>query len=502
MSGKNFSDKKQLIWGIIGINGIDSNVQHNFCVCVKEDKIVDVGSKESLFTQYPEAEIIGSSNLILIPGMINSHDHGRGLNTVSMGVSDRELEIWLLELSNLPPIDPYLAAAIEGLRLLKSGVTAVAHSHNPTNWPNMQQEATATIAGYRDAGIRVAFHPPFIDQNLLVYDSEQEFLALLPEKLKLSAKALLEVPSLSRQDYFQLSNDLYKTYHDPISHKIHIQVSPAGGQWCSDRLILEAVEFAQKYQTKVQMHCLETRYQRQYAYRKWGKSFVRHLDEIGALGEWLTCAHMVWVDPEDLPLLARSGVGIAHNPSSNLRLSSGIAPIVRMRDAGLTLGIGLDGLTIDDDRDFFKEMRLAWTLSNCNSFDTHPLDAFSVWQMATSAGVKITFGKDVPLGFLAKGYLADLVLLNLEPDLLPTNITLDNLLRCQKSGFVNSVMVGGNWILKDGRSTTLETDKIEKEIRSIIKSYSRKRTQESKRGVSSLAPYLRNFYSQWDNQSF
>lgn len=164
----------------------------------------------------------------------------------------------------------------------------------------------------------------------MVDDGADVFKASLPEAVLKAATDFEQSFALDRADYFGLISDLLHTYHDTNSHTIHIQVSPAGGQWCSDELIAIAVEFAQRHQTRVQMHLLETRYQRQYAMRRWDKSFVRHLDEIGALGPWLTCAHMVWVDEDDLPLLAQRGVGVAHNPSSNLRLRSGIAPVAKM----------------------------------------------------------------------------------------------------------------------------------------------------------------------------
>lgn len=107
------------------------------------------------------------------------------------------------------------------------------------------------------------------------------------------------------------------------------------------------------------MHLLETRYQRTYARQRWAISFPQHLDAIGALGPWLTLAHMVWVAPDDLPLLAERGVGVAHNPSSNLRLRSGIAPPRAMLTAGVQVGIGLDGQALNDDQDMLRELRLA-----------------------------------------------------------------------------------------------------------------------------------------------
>lgn len=447
------------------------------------------GEPNQLRVRYPEAEVVGSDRFLMLPGMVNSHDHGRAVDPVMLGVPDDMLEAWLPQLAALPTIDPYLAAAYEGLRLLSSGVTAVAHSHIPRDWENLSAEAAATIRGYRDAGIRVAFHPPIVEQNLLVYDDVASLLASLPPQAQAQAQRFLAPPPLGRRDYFALCRSLLSTHATP---GVHIQVSPAGGQWCSDELILEAVEFAKQHHIKVQMHLLETRYQRQYAYRRWGKSFVQHLAEIEALGPWLTCAHMVWVESEDIPLLARHQVGVAHNPSSNLRLRSGTAPIAAMHAVGIPIGIGLDGLSLDADQDFFREMCLAWTLGAAAGF---PLDATAIWQLGTTGGAEITFGCNVPLGRLEPGAFADLVLINLDA-LDAYSPGADGLLRYVRRQQVDRVMVGGKWVVKEGQSCTLERKAVLRAIAAEIAAQGNSRQAQ----LGEIAACLRRFYAQWERR--
>ena len=260
-------------------------------------------------------------------------------------------------------------------------------------------------------GIRVAMHPPIADQNQQLYAERQRFLNMLPPELREEVGEANGI-DLSADDYFAILEDLYSSVHDREGHRVHIQVSPAGGQWCSDDLIIRACDWACNRHTRVQMHMLETQYQRIYAYKTWGKSFIRHLDDIGALGDWLTLAHMVWVEDDDIELLADRGVGVAHNISSNLRLRSGIAPVARMKAAGVKVGIGLDGHTLDDDQDFLREMRLAWTIGNRYGMAAVDLSAETVWRMGTNVAADITFGADSPLGELKVGGLADLILLD------------------------------------------------------------------------------------------
>ncbi len=464
-------------------------------------RILATGSRTELIDRYPDAPLIGDDRLLLMPALVNSHDHGRALGTAAFGIPDDLLEIWLLQLGSQPTIDPYLAAAYDGLRLLQSGVGTVSHSHNPRDWRTLETEAAETIRGYRDVGIRVAFHPPIVDQNPIAYEPEA-FRRQLPTELQPLLDPAHALPSLSTQDYFSLCRNLYKRFHDAEQHTVQIQVSPAGGQWCSDALILEAVEFAQQHQTRVQMHLLETCYQQQYADRRWGKSFVQHLDEIGALGPWLTCAHMVWVEPADLPLLAERCVGIAHNPSSNLRLRSGIAPIAAIQQAGITLGIGLDGHGLDDDQDYLREMRLAWMLGNQPRASSPTIEAQTVWHMGTVGGKEITFGDDVPLGCLEAGKLADLVLIDWDAiqGTWPLSSPIDGLLHKATRQYVRHVMVNGDWVIWDGRSSQLDEDEMVVRLREHLAQQNAADLHDETISNLSLVPYLRRFYAEWDQR--
>ncbi len=471
----------------------------DFALCIDGERIVDVGKPADLVARYPDAERIGGDGFILSPAFINAHDHGRALGTLALGIPDDFLELWLPSLANLPVIPPYLAALYSGLQLLRSGVTGVAHSHNPAAWEHMPEEIPEAIRGYQDAGIRVAMHPPIVDQNMLVYAERERFLAGLPPDLRAQYHASDSI-NFSADAYFAMLDDLYAQHHDSAGDRIHIQASPAGGQWCGDALILRACDWARRHNTRAQTHLLETRYQRQYAFKTWGKSFVRHLDEIGALGEWLTLAHMVWVERADIELLAERGVGIAHNISSNLRLRSGLAPIAEMNAARLSIGIGLDGHALDDDQDFLREMRLAWTLANGSGMSSADISASQIWRMGTERAADISFGRGAKLCRLETGARADLILLDWEaikgrhaPDgFPPLDMLPAYLLRRATRRHVRHVMVAGEWLIRDGRHARVDIAEVEREIW--------QRVEFGARAASSdLAPCLRAFYAGWDD---
>jgi cytosine/adenosine deaminase-related metal-dependent hydrolase len=493
---------KQVITSSVGLADAYAVPQVNFAVVVEGHRIIDTGDAGALMQRHAGAQHVDGTGCVLMPALVNSHDHGRGLGTASRGIDDDILETWLLMLRAQPDVSPYLAAALDGLRLARSGVCLTAHSHNPLSWLNMRDEADATLRGYRDAGVRVAFHLPIVDQNMLVYLDEAGFVGQLPDDVKPIGQSMLSSAPVSHDAYFEVCEALHKRHH-ALEGWAQIQVSPAGGQWCSDALIQRCVQFAQRQNTRVQMHLLETFRQRKYAQRTWGRSFVRHLEEIGALGPWLTLAHMVWVDEADLSLLSERGVSIAHNPGSNLRLRSGIAPLNEMHAAGITLGVGLDGHGLDDDQDMLRELRMAHTLAAMRAelSDAHArkLRAEDILHMGTASGAAATYGRNAKLGVLQAGALADLTLIDLSFSVIDLAgdahlaMTPALLLRLASSRHVRDVMVNGEWSVRAGRHVRLDEqallDAIKRDFYTQDAPAMQQRLEEARR----IAPHVRNW---------
>ena len=494
-----------IIWAGITLTDAFSTPQRDFALCVEDHRIIATGSRRHLAERYPTANQVGGDQYLLTPSFTNSHDHGRGLGTFPLGAPDDLLEIWLPGLYSQPSVDPYLISLWEGIQLLHAGVTLNAHSHNPQNWHTMEQEAEAVLRAYGETGLRAALHPPLVDQNPLIYANRDAFLAGLPSTVAEAAQQFLGRNPLSHAEYFDLCHRLHARYHDPINHTNHIQISPAGGQWCSDELILGAVDFAQSHGTRLQMHMLETEYQRHYAWNKWGKSFIAHLDEIGALGPWLTLAHMIWTEASDLTLLRDHGVGIAHNPSSNLRLRSGVAPIPDYLEHKIALGIGLDGQTLDDDQDYLREMRLAWTLANRPGASSPTISAAHIFDMGTRSGAAITLGVDGQLGVLAPGALADLVLIDYaalqHPWGAPTVGVVDMLLRKGARQHVRHVMMGGEWVVREGRLVRVNEEEVATAVADQLNRYDADTLKQRNAAAVAIEPYLRRFYAAWESNA-
>ena len=199
------------------------------------------------------------------------------------------------------------------------------------------------------------------------------------------------------------------TSKGPVERKVVRIVTPGT---ISDEALLQMKEYALEHGMYIHLHLLETQYQAEYAKRTWGKSFIKHYKEIGFLGPWVSFAHAVWLDEEDLQLIAESGAHLITNPSSNLRLRSGIFNMQRANELGIDCGIGLDGCAFDDDQDYLREIRVAW-LNNLHNGVDGEVDYKDVLKMATSRGAKIS-ACGLSSGILEPGGTADFTMISVD----------------------------------------------------------------------------------------
>jgi cytosine/adenosine deaminase-related metal-dependent hydrolase len=394
-------------------DGVSGQVSEHQAILVQNGVVRKIGAKETLQALCPEAEIRENENWLAMPAFVDAHDHGRGITPSSMSVPDRALEIWLQDLNKLAAIPHYDACYYDGILLASSGVGTVLHSHNPNDFFHMKEELVQAARGYRDAGLRSILCPLFIDQNKRIYYNRDEFIAGLPEPLRSTFAAGIRDQLMTMDDYLTLMEETREALRDEIDAGwVELQLHPNGGQWCSDKALLRMKEYAMEHHMHIHLHLLETQYQAEYARRTWGKSFIKHYSDIGFLGPWVSFGHAVWLDEEDLRLIAESGAILVNLASSNLRLRSGAFQMHRAAELNLTCGIGLDGCTLDDDQDYLREIRVAW-LNNRRSGVDAVVDYRYPLNMATSMGAQIAAGR-LSEGVIAEGRNADFVCLNME----------------------------------------------------------------------------------------
>jgi cytosine/adenosine deaminase-related metal-dependent hydrolase len=446
--------------------------------------------------RYPDATVIDGTGQVVLPGLINAHDHGRALGTLPMGVPDAPLEKWLPGLFAQRSLDCYLAALYDGLLLLSSGVTTTMHQHNPRNWLSLEEELVESARGYRDAGIRASISLSLMDRNSLSYIGNKAFLERLPDDLAARIRQTgMDTFPLAWQDGIEIGKRLKERWAGET--RTWLCWGPVAPQWCSDEL-LQAVKSAAG-DMPIQIHALETRYQQSYGERYYGKTPVAHLAELEFLGPNVSCAHGVWLTDEDIETLAATGAMVAHNASSNLRLRSGIARVLDLREAGVTVGIGLDGQALSDDQDMLIEIRLAQGLAFEPGFEGRSLSARQMLEMATENGVQIVGGPK--RGRLEPGHAADLIALRLEhirgPYLDSRTDLVDAVVGRAQKRDVDTIVVGGEILVQKGGHARHQLSEVAARIRESLSAATDESQQEREQMMAAIIPHLQEVYADW-----
>ena len=427
-------------------------------VAVEGKKIVSVGTFDEIRSRWPDAEVIGGDEFLLIPGLINGHGHGRGLTDFQRGALDNTLESWLFDTRKYVPVATYDDLALSAIRLLKSGVTATMHNHllkNPTDW---QQEFEEGLDAYRDAGMRVQFNPGVRNSNPFVYGDNDGFLKSLPENLQ----KMLSVPppegSLSGDNFVEAVRGLHAQSNTDMTR---IGFGPLAPQWCTDDLLLEIREAAQSLDAPIHVHAVQSIFQKIYGLEYLGKTLIKHMQEVGFLGQGVVIGHCVWPTEEDITILAETGAAVTHHPSCNLRVRNGISPAYHMLKAGVLVGLGLDGKSINDDDDMIQEMKVCYLLHRLPSLelDSDHMSARQIFKMTTENNAAI-LGFDDMIGRLEPGYMADMVLIDYKamtyPYIDPTHDPIDALMYRGSNKYVHTVLVNGQIVVQDGNVVTID----------------------------------------------
>ncbi|NAZ37367.1 amidohydrolase family protein [Rubellimicrobium sp. CFH 75288] len=399
----------------------------------------------------------GTGTGLALPGLVNAHDHARGLRPLAGGVEDGPLEGWLWRLRGLPGLDPWLNAAVAFGRMARSGVTAVADLHLPVD-PLDPGEAGAVARAARDVGLTVAFVAPVVDRNLDGLDGGRGVRAALGP----AAYARLERPLPPAAEQVALADAAAEALGD---ERFVVQYGPAGPHWVGEAgwrlLAARAAETGRRVHT----HLLETAAQRDWLDREHGGRPLDWLEGLGLLGPGLTVAHGVHLRPDECRRLAGAGALLAVNASSNLRLASGVAPGAAIAAAGLAFGIGLDGLALGDDEDMLAEIRLAAALLRGWGPGAAGPGPAEIWRAAASWGWRAIDGRDGE--GLREGARADVVVLEEEAmmgDRLDEDPSPALILGRMRREAVREVWAGGRPIVRGGWPLGIDLPALEREL--------------------------------------
>jgi 5-methylthioadenosine/S-adenosylhomocysteine deaminase len=413
-------------------------------------------------TRAPVGRGIDASGHIVTPGWINGHTHSH--EGFYKGRHDNApLELWM---NNVRPLDPipvtprqvYLRTLIGGIEALRSGTTTVCDDMNAS--PRLQPELVeAALQAYEDLGIRALvgitlFDKPFFRAMPFV---EEEFdPALLAE---LDAK-----PRSPSGEYLEFAEMLARTRH-PRHHRVGYIATPSAPQRCS-REFLEAVrDLADRHAVPLMMHVQETRLQVVTGQIMYGCTMVEYLDSIGFLKPATSLIHGVWLTPREIGLISAAGTSIQHNPQSNFKLGSGLAPVRAMLDAGVNVSLGTDGCGSIENVSMLKVVSQAALLHKLRG------DAFERWIGADEAfhaatrGGAVALGMDDMLGGIEPGRRADLNVWRTDTTpFTPLNDALRQLVFNESGASLHSTFVDGIEVIRDGRLTGIDEAAILAEI--------------------------------------
>lgn len=436
----------------------------------------------------PGATVIEGRGRLIMPGLVNGHLHSS--ETFFKGRYERlPLELWMLYAYPLIGNEViaerllYLRTLLLAMESLKSGVTTICDNFfDPPTYT--LERLTTVFDAYDHAGIRAGVSAAVMNINLL--DTLPEARAILPVDVQ---KRIGEYTPVSVEGYIAFCKSVFATL-DGRAGRLRFMLSPSAPQRCTPDLMLACDELARAHGVPFHTHVLETKTQAVTGRVLHNKTLIRYLHDLGLLHDGTTIAHGIWVSDDDIALMGEAGCSVVHNCLSNLKLGSGVAPVRKLIDAGVTVALGTDGLSSNDTARIFDVMRTAALLHNVAGPDyTGWMEAHEILRAATTDGARSMRLGDIT-GSLAVGKRADLLMLRLSSlSFTPLNDVVRQLVYCENGSSIELVMVDGRIVCRDGRLTTVDEDMIMAEIRETVPAYLARHAETEARNRF-LEPYL------------
>ena len=398
-------------------------------VAIRGERIVAVGTRAEIDRRFQARQRLDRPESLIAPGLINTHAHAA--MSLFRGIADDlRLQEWLekyifpAEARNVSPEFVRAGTRLACLEMLLSGTTTYTDMYY---FEDVVAEAT------REAGLRGVLGETIIGFPAPDAKTPAAALAFTERYIQRFRNDSLIVPAVA-------------------PHALYTN---------SEETLRASRALANRYGVPLVIHVSETRRERDDALAKWNKTPVGVLDSWGVFNGPTVAAHAVWVDDADLEILRARGVGIAHCPSSNMKLASGVAPVVKMLALGMAVGLGTDGPAgSNNDFNMMEEMDLAAKLQKVTTGDPQVLPALQAIEMATIRGARV-LGLDKEIGSLETGKRADLITVRLDqPNAVPLYGVASQMVYALKGGDVRDAMVNGRLLLRDRRPLSLNAVEI------------------------------------------
>lgn len=360
--------------------------------------------------------LIDATGKAIIPGMVNTHTHAAMTLLRGYG-DDLPLMTWLQDYiwpveDQMTREDVYIGAKLACLEMIKTGTTCFL---------DMYMHPLECARAVEETGLRAVLSYTLFDQGN-------------PERAALDCKRSAE----------------YLEAFSKLSDRVQFNLGPHAIYTVSAEQLQFCHRFAHEHNLSIHLHLSETKGEVEECVRLHGTTPVRYLERLGILSPRLILAHVIWVDDEELELLAKYDVKVVHNPASNMKLASGYAfRYEEMKQRGISVGLGTDGCSSSNNLDMFAAMRLASYLGKVWRFDSTAVSAPDIYASATRVGAQI-LGLDA--GVIAEGKLADLCLIDLQrPEMVPVHDLTSNLVYSASGSFVDTTIVDGRILMQGGK---------------------------------------------------
>jgi 5-methylthioadenosine/S-adenosylhomocysteine deaminase len=436
-------------------------------VLVEGDAIVRI---DRAIPPPPRACLIDARSRVVMPGLINSHMHSD--ETLFRGLLDNmPLEVWMLY--SLPPLDYgpvsqrliYLRTVLGAIELLANGTTTV--QDDVSEAPRASLEGSeAVLQAYLDVGIRANVACNLTDKPY--YERLPFAKSLLPSWAMERMRTVSPPPA---RELLALNEELRQRWHGR-GGRIQIAVSASAPQRCTDGFLLGLDDLSRRWHVPLLTHALETKVQVVTGRELYGTTIIDHLDNLGILSDRLSVAHGIWMTDPDVARIAEHGTIVVHNPVSNLKLGSGLLRLRSLLDRGVTVALGTDGSSSNDSFNMFEVMKHTALIHKVVSPVTAQWpSAREVLHMVLSGGVRSTLLHG-QVGVLAPGHKADIVVLRRNtPAFTPLHRFWNHLVYCENGRGVETVLVGGRVVVRDGRPLAVNADHVYEEIASEMPTF-------------------------------
>lgn len=403
-----------------------------YCIAIKDKKIVAIGKEASV--DFAADEIVDGKGKLATAGMVNTHGHV-SMTLLRSYADDMALmdwlenKIWPIE-GKMDSDDIYWGAMLGIVEMLKGGTTAFADMYGP----NMERVAEAVA----ETGMRA---------NLC-----RGLIGVAPDK-----------------DVKLAENDaLAENWQNYDEGRIRVSYGPHAPYTCPLDYLEKVIAAAKNHNAELQMHLCETKFEVESYKNEHGITPIEMMDKLGMFDLGTIAAHCVHLTDNDMDIMVAKNVRVAHNPQSNLKLASGIAPVEKMLAKGIVVGLGTDGASSNNNLDMLEECRAAAMLHKATSFDPLVVPAAKAWDMATVDGAKVLGFADC--GKLEPGQQADIVLWDMhKPYWYPRHNKLSLLVYAASAYDADTVFVAGRKVVEAGKLLSFDEEKIYAEAEACAK---------------------------------